>query len=333
LISKQLYREFCRKEKNIPIYSKDWWMDAVCGENNWDVILIKDKGGNIIASMPFYIREKFGLKIITQPLLTQSNGIFIKYPERQILPDKIAYEKRIIYEVDQSLRKLHIDYYNQNHHYSFFNWQPFYWKGYKETVKYTYLIKDTDDIEKVFNNINKRKKQYIKRSEGIYHVYQTSDIEKFYELNKRVFEKKRLKIPYSFDFIKRLDKKLADHENRAIFCIDGKRGDLSYMIYLVFDDISSYLLMSGRSMDDNDPNIKSIAVWEAIKFSASKKLRFDFEGSMVEGIADFFRQFGAEPVPYHNISKAFSAKGCLARAFTHVYHKIKDIEKWEGSKK
>ncbi len=333
MTSRELYIEFCRVETNIPIYSKDWWMDAVCGENNWDVIWIKDKNGDIIASMPFYIRKKFDLKIITQPSLTQSNGIFIKYPERQILPAKIAYEKRIIYEVDESLRALDIDYYNQNHHYNFFNWQPFYWKGYKETVKYTYIIKETTDIEKVFDNINKKKKQYIRRSEGTYHVYQTNDIEKFYELNKNIFKKRRLKIPYSFDFIKGLDKKLADREKRAILCIDGNRGNVSCMIYLVFDDRSSYLLMSGRSTDESDSNIKTIAVWQAINFSASKKLTFDFEGSMVEGIADFFRQFGAEPVPYHNISRAFSAKGCLLSVLIPIYHRLKGIEKWEGSRK
>jgi len=40
LTDKELYREFCQVEDNIPIFSKDWWMDAVCGEDNWDVILI-----------------------------------------------------------------------------------------------------------------------------------------------------------------------------------------------------------------------------------------------------------------------------------------------------
>jgi len=40
LIDKELYREFCKVEDNIPIFSKDWWMDAVCGEDKWDVILI-----------------------------------------------------------------------------------------------------------------------------------------------------------------------------------------------------------------------------------------------------------------------------------------------------
>ena len=34
-------------------------MDAVCGEDNWDVLIV-EKGGEIVASMPIYIKKKFG---------------------------------------------------------------------------------------------------------------------------------------------------------------------------------------------------------------------------------------------------------------------------------
>lgn len=40
-IKKDEYREFCLNEKNIPIFSKDWWLDSVCGTDNWDVALVK----------------------------------------------------------------------------------------------------------------------------------------------------------------------------------------------------------------------------------------------------------------------------------------------------
>ena len=37
MTNKEKYREFCKAEKNIPIFSKDWWLDSVCPENKyWD---------------------------------------------------------------------------------------------------------------------------------------------------------------------------------------------------------------------------------------------------------------------------------------------------------
>ena len=327
LTDKELYREFCQVEDNIPIFSKDWWMDAVCGEDNWDVILIKNRNGEIIASMPYYIRNKFGVKMITQPPLTQTNGVYIKYPKGQKLDSRISYEKDIVYEIDEKLKELKIDYYNQNFHYTFNNWQPFYWKGYSQTVRYTYILKDLSNLDIVYSNFNKSKRKYIEKNEKIYKVYKTEDIETFYALNKRVFQRQNLKIPYSSELIEKLDKTLSEKKSRVIFAVDDKNGNTICMLYLVFDNKSSYLLMSGTDPDTRDLNVKTMLVWEAIKFSSRENLIFDFEGSMVENIATFFREFGAEPTPYFNISKIFSMKGKLFKSCQTHLSQIKRIGK------
>ena len=46
MTKKEKYQELCKYEKSIPIFSKDWWMDAVCGEDNWDVLLVEGGGAN-----------------------------------------------------------------------------------------------------------------------------------------------------------------------------------------------------------------------------------------------------------------------------------------------
>ena len=57
--NREKYRNFCNKESSMPLFSKAWWLDSVCGENNWDVSLV-EKGGNIFASMPYYIEKNMG---------------------------------------------------------------------------------------------------------------------------------------------------------------------------------------------------------------------------------------------------------------------------------
>ena len=44
-------------------------------------------------------------------------------------------------------------------------------------------------------------------------------------------------------------------------------------------------------------------IWEGIKFASTASKTFDFEGSMIEGIESFFRQFGATPTVYYQIRK------------------------------
>ena len=53
--NKDKYRLLCNTEKNIPIFSHDWWLDTVCGEKKWDVLLIEQKGKS--ASGPIQIHE------------------------------------------------------------------------------------------------------------------------------------------------------------------------------------------------------------------------------------------------------------------------------------
>jgi hypothetical protein len=92
-LDREKYINLCNLEK-IPLFAQYWWMDAVCGKEKWDVILV-EKGGQIVASLPFYLKQMFGFKISMQPTLTQHNGIWIKYPKGQKYSQKLKYEKEI----------------------------------------------------------------------------------------------------------------------------------------------------------------------------------------------------------------------------------------------
>ena len=62
LSEKEIYRALCRTEDGLPLFSRDWWLDAACGEDHWDALLIEDRG-RIAAALPLY-----------QPLLVRSPG-------------------------------------------------------------------------------------------------------------------------------------------------------------------------------------------------------------------------------------------------------------------
>jgi hypothetical protein len=83
MTDKEQYRDFCKKEKNIPIFSQD----SVCGKNNWDVVII-ERNNEIIASMPYIKQRVFIFDMLVMPKLTQNIGIYVKYPINQ------RYEKR-----------------------------------------------------------------------------------------------------------------------------------------------------------------------------------------------------------------------------------------------
>ncbi len=333
MTNKEKYRELCKYEKTIPIFSKDWWMDAVCGENNWDVLLV-EKGGQITALLPYYLRKRGKGRYITQPHLTQTNGIWIKYPPNQKYRKKLAYEKKVMTEIINQLDELNLDSYNQNFHYSQTNWLPFYWKGFKQTTRYTYVIEDLKNIESVFLNFNQSKKKEIKRAEKIVSIIDNFTLKDFYEINKLTFKRQNLKIPFSFGLINKIDVVCKENNCRKIYFAVDKKNRIHTVLYCIYDDRFIFPIMGG-----SDPNLRnryanSLIHFEAMKFASKNNLKYDFEGSMIPGVEDFFRAFGAIQKPYFNISKNYKKVNIfkiIARdicdyypILQKAYHKIKN---------
>ena len=205
MTNKERYKTLCEKEKTIPLFSQYWWMNTVCKENEWDVFLIGDEK-NIIAAMPYYITIRNNKKIITKAKLTQNNGVWIKYPKNQKISSRLSYEERIINQVCDFIEMLSLDKYEQQYHYNFTNWLPFFWRYYKEITRYTYVIENTVNIEEIKKNYSSKIRNQINNAKKILKVEEKKDLINFYKINKLSFERQNIEIPYSFEFFKNLFK-------------------------------------------------------------------------------------------------------------------------------
>lgn len=324
MINKLKYRDLCKKEKSIPIFSKDWWLDAVCGEDNWNVVLV-EKNGEIVASLPYYIQKKYGFKIITNPKLTQNIRLWIKYPKNQKYEKKLSYEKKVIMELIDKLPKF--DIFNLYFHYSLTNWLPFYWKGFKQTTRYTYVIEDLKNIENSFLNFSKDKRENIKKSKKIISIVDSLTLQDFYEINKLTFNRQKLNIPYSFELINKIDVACTKNKCRKMLFAVDKKNKVHAAIYCTYDDIAVYLLMSGVDPKLRHSKAKALIIFKAMKFASENNLKFDFEGSMIQGVEQFDRGFGAVQKPYFNIIKINSKVLQLLNLFIENSIFIKNIVK------
>ena len=69
-LNKDKYRLLCNTENSFPLFSRDWWLDAACGETKWEVLLTEEKG-KILAALPVYIPHR---GVISMPPYTQTMG-------------------------------------------------------------------------------------------------------------------------------------------------------------------------------------------------------------------------------------------------------------------
>ncbi len=310
MTNKNKYRELCKKEITVPIFSQDWWLDVVCGEDNWDVVII-EKGGTIVASWPYRKNSKYGFKTMTMPQLTQHLGPWVKYPEKQKYAKKLEYEKEIFNKLIKLLPKR--GFFQQNFHYSITNWLPFYWNEFQQTTRYTYVLEDLSDLDKVYGDFQSKNRTDISKAKNIVECIDFDDIEEFYEINKKTFARQNMEIPYSLDFIKNLDNILKEKRLRKMFLAKDKENRVHAVIYIIWDTNSAYYLMGGGDPVLRNSGATSLLLWEAIKFASTVTRNFDFEGSMIESVERFFRGFGAIQKPYFAISKecSKSLKVCM----------------------
>jgi len=297
---KLLYRGFCSSEPSIPIFSKDWWLDAVCGHDYWGVCVIEN-GGNVVATMPYYYKKNiFKIQLLSMPLLTQTLGPWIS-PTSAKYAKKLAREKDLMNELISQLPKF--DYFSQNFHYNITNWLPFYWQGFKQTTRYTYAIENLTDLDVIWSNFQSKIRTDIRKAEKQVSVLTDLPLETFYQTNVKTFERQNIKIPYTFEFIKNIDKTCAGHSARKMFFAVDRQNQIHAVVYIVWDDNSAYYLMGGADPNLRNSGASSLLMWEAIKFASTVTKKFDFEGSMIEPVERFFRAFGGIQKPYFNISK------------------------------
>lgn len=300
---KHLYEAFSDKHEDLPLFFRPWWLDAVCGEDGWNVALV-EKDGQVVAVLPYAIREKFGFKALTTPQLTQCLGPWILSP-----PSNTKYSKRLAREKDlmgaliDQLPDYHL--YNQKWHFSASNWLPFFWKGFSQTTRYTYRLNCLSKQEELWKNLQQNIRGDIRKASNREGVVVRDDIvvDEFYKINKLVFERQGKSVPYSLDFVKRIDRAVMNRQQRKIFIAQDSEGRFHAGVYIVWDDKSAYYLMGGGDPELRNSGATSLCMWEAIKFASTVTKSFDFEGSMIEPVERFFRGFGAVQTPYMQVSR------------------------------
>ena len=308
---KEKYRDFCKSEKSIPLFSQDWWLDTTVGKDNWDVLLI-EKGGEITATFPYVRSKRLIFNLLNMPKLSPYLGIWMKYPPDQKYTTRLSYEKEITNELLGQLPNC--NHFSQRFHPSFTNWLPFYWHSYEQTTKYTYILDDLSNLDEVFDNFRDNIKRNIRKAEKIVTISEDDDIEAFYRINQMTYERQNLKIPRPLSYVKKIDTTCKERNCRKIlFAKDGEE-HIHAAIYMVWDSNCCYYMMGGSNPEFKNSDATSLLFWEAIRFSSSQNLSFDFEGSMIEPIEGYIRGFGAIQTPFFQITKT-SSRLLLLRQF------------------
>lgn len=297
-----LYESYVKRHR-LPVFFQPWYLEAACKDGEWAVSMdIHD--GAIRGVWPYLLKKKYGQNYITQPPLTSFLGPFCHRPKDMTKESTwISHQKTVLSNLFEQLPNhlLMISQWTP----TATNWLPLYWKGCKQTTRYTYQIDLTKSNDVLWSSISTKQRNHIKQAQQSYQLSASEDLMDLWPLIESTYSRQGEKIPFTQLMLEELDKALQKNQKRKIFYIESKAKVLAGL-YLIFDEISAYMLITGRANEDNSGGV-ALAIWEAIQFAKNQDISiFDFEGSMMPGVESFFRSFGGSLIPYHRVTHTSS---------------------------
>lgn len=297
----------------LPVFMQPHWLDIVCRGGEWGVCLSHDNEGRIDAVMPYFLKQKLGIRYLTMPVLTPFLGIWFR-PDDQLSDRKLLSRRN--HQLEALIDQLPgAQWHQQRLHHSLESWLPFYWNGYGQEAKYTFILKDCSDPEAIFGNFSSGLRQRIRQAQEAYSVITDQSSETAFRVVSGTLQDKGAAKGIDLMMLQQIDQALSERNQRKVYLAKTPDGNSVAAVYIVRDAFTCYNLLNGRIPDEPIGGAVALLLWEAIKDAGKSGLSFDFEGSMLPGVHEFFRSFGGELVAQSYVYK-FNGWARVLRIFT-----------------
>lgn len=274
------------------LFEQPWWLDIVA-PGQWKEITVCNKEGAVVARMP-YVQE--GKRVI-MPKLTQTLGFWMSHETKA----DYGAQKKILYELFGQLSSFYdvSIALSPNNDYVL----PLRWLHYEMKPCFSYRLTDLSDCDILYKNFNKTLKKNIKYARNKVRICDKLSPDTLWDMLNKTFQAQNRKNPISRDMVMRILHTCEETGHGKYFEARDAEGNVHSCAYFVYDEQVCYYLFGASDSRFRSSGSQSLVLWEGIQFAASHSKVFDFEGSMIEGIENFFRQFGGVCTPYYVVSR------------------------------
>ena len=292
-----LWDELVQNSPQGSVFCHSSWLEAV-GQFR---ILGYFEEGKLIAGIPLYFERRFGVRICTLPRLTPTLGIVIR--ELPGNANKLAARHQaIVRAIAKELSEYRLFF--QAMHPSLTDWLPFYWEGFRQTTRYTYVIDDLTDLNKVWNEMNGNTRNHITKAEKAGIRVMPCGIDDVYKCEYESHLKRGTTPRHSQDVLRRIHDAAFQHSAGSCSAAYDRDGQVLAAFFLAWDNNRTYQLVGGNSTLGRNSSAGFAVIWQEIQSAAKRSRVYDFSGSMMEGVSRFNKGFGTKQVPCHFITKA-----------------------------
>lgn len=296
----QAYTSLCEQGRITALFMQPWWLEAT---GPWDVSL-GVRNGQVVGAIPFSKTTYWGISKIGMPALTHHLQIWMDKPPDISDHKWLTREKQIIWLLIEGLPAYGF-FSMVFEEKSFDNWLPFHWKGFRQEMRYTFVI-DKTPPDVLDQQLNRNLKRSL-RNEG-YKVKLTREVDPddFYHMCRQPFLRQKTNMPFSKSAFDKLDLAIQQHQAGIKLGMKAPSGQLIAVSYLLWDKERAYYFLAGDTEEGRDVGASIVLCRHALRiaFEEMNLSSFDFCGSMIEPITEMRRQFGAKAVGLMKIYRA-----------------------------
>ncbi len=265
-------------------YVYSWYLDVVAPE--WDALV----WGDYEMVMPLPVNQKLHIRYLYQPFFVQQLGVFSIHPLSQktvnefleAIPSNIQYVDSYLNEGNQ-----------------------FVIKNMRVAKRINYLLSLRRPYQDIYKDYNTNTKRNLKKAQqqGLY-VHQHIQPEVAVQTFRRNVG---ARLPQLKDgHYQQLERLMYECIHRGIGEVKGvydEHNDLCATAFFITTHNRIVNLLPASNANGRQNGAMALLIDDTIRANAESMLVFDFEGSMIDSIARFYKGFGAKPIYYWHVQK------------------------------
>ncbi len=293
------------------VFEQPWWLDIVAPDM-WSEVTV-EKNGKVLARLPYVINNRH----IKMPFMTQTLGIWMddslkKYARGN---SHLNHQKEVVFSLIEKLPKHKSMCVTLDSSVSYV--LPFRWKGYRIEPTFSYRIENVKEVADIDEKIaGKTVQRHIKAAEKVVVVVDNSlsGIDKLEKLNSMTYARQERKVPGNVALNRKIMIESIKNGCGQIMLAMDSNGIPHSGAFFLYDEKVCYYLIGGQNPEYKNDGSQNLILRKGIDFAAGVSRVFDFEGSNIEGIENFFRQYGGNLVVNYHVIKQSLFADCLEMA-------------------
>jgi Acetyltransferase (GNAT) domain len=269
------------------------------------------RDGQVVARLPYVVRGRARLRVLTMPPFTGTLGPWVRRSEAANASRVVSRETELLGALEAALPRA--DVFSQQFSPTMLNALPFHWAGYRLEMRYTHRLEGLGSEQALWDGLRGNIRSDIRKARKRLVVRDDLGLDVFHDVWAKTFARQNLQAPGTLADLARIDAACAARDARAMLFGVDEAARVHAVAYAVWDDQSAFYLLGGGDPALRGSGATSLLIWELIMRARAVTDVFDFEGSMMEPVARFFRAFGGRQTPYLHVSRA-TARGRAALA-------------------